>query len=495
VVSPKKPKGVTIMCKHMRSCRCLVLSLFLVVICASVARAQTALTTLPGKQGGTIVYGPVSGATTPAMAMARILRNVQNGVGEKPQVGKVFRVRGSNSDAVFFTVTNHAGGNVPVAGMLIASQTGPKAVEAAMVSDAAARFGSTMNPLLRQLFGVWHPGGTPGAGPASAPAGARATLPPMRQVTLPDGTATLSLPAGWNVAPNQSAMGMTNITGPQGEMLGLNLYYLVWDPYNPGVQNRLRRGIRFRNEIDYPTNADLTQSFADILQRIRAQAGQGPAPLKLASVQPASGTQGQCVTATGQLNPDGTTMRDMTALLCRSTPNQNGLYFFIYTKCLLPLGATDQQRATALAIMAGYKADMQRAQAIADAQTAPMIAAMQQTYQVHQQALMSFTQQQIARTRQIGADATARYNATQAANDEQHARWRQGEDDVSRNGQGFSNYILDQTVIQDNNMYGNGTIGHGTLWNSEADALVKYDPNRFEYVPTPNYWRGTDYVP
>ena len=99
------------------------------------------------------------------MAMARILRNVQNNCGDKPQVGKVFRVRGSNSDAVFFTVTNHAGGNVPVAGMLIASQTGPKAVEAALVSDAAARFSSTMNPLLSQLFGVWHPGG------AAAPTG------------------------------------------------------------------------------------------------------------------------------------------------------------------------------------------------------------------------------------------------------------------------------------------------------------------------------------
>ncbi|MGO8792181.1 MAG: hypothetical protein ACLQVL_33000 [Terriglobia bacterium] len=51
------------------------------------------------------------------------------------------------------------------------------------------------------------------------------------------------------------------------------------------------------------------------------------------------------------------------------------------------------------------------------------------------------------------------------------------------------------TYFQDNNMYGNGMIGHGTLWNSEADALVKADPNRFEYVPTQNYWRGTDYAP
>jgi hypothetical protein len=442
-----------------------------------------------------IVYGLVDGATTPAMAMARILHNVQNGYGDKPQVGRVFRVRGSNSDAVFFTVTNHAGGNVPVAGMLIASQTGPKAVEAALVSDAAARFSSTMNPLLSQLFSVWHPGGTPGAGPASAPAGARVALPPMRQVTLPDDTATLSLPAGWNIVPNGSGMGITTVTGPQGESLGLNYYYLAQDPYSRSYQNNMRMGIRFQHQIVYPSNADLTKSFADVFQRIRAQAGQGPAPLKVDSVQAVSGSQGQCFDATGQLNPDGTAMREMKMLLCRSTPDQYGMYLFMLTKSLLPLGATDQQRATATAIMASYKADMQRAQAIANAQSAPVIAQMQQTYQAHQQALMSFTQQQIANIHQIGANATARYNATQAANDRQHADWRQGEDNISRNGQAFSNYILDQTVIQDNNMYGNGTIGHGTLWNSEADALVKYDPNRFEYVPTPNYWRGTDYVP
>ena len=473
----------------------LVLWLSFVGGCSSIPRAQTPLTTLQGTQGGTIVYGLVDGANTPAMAMARILHNVQNTCGEKPQVGKVFRVRGTNSDAVFLTAVNHSIGNKQRAGLLIAAPTGPHQVEIGFVMDDAARFASTMNPLQRQLFSVWHPGGTPGASPASAPAGVRVALPPMRRVTLSDGTASVSLPAGWNIVPNQSGMGITNITGPQGEMLGLNLYYLVWDPYNPGVQNRLRRGLRFPKEIDYPTNADLTKSFADILQRIRAAAGQGPAPLKLANVEAASGAQGQCVTATGQLNPDGTTMRDLTALLCRSTPNQNGQYFFTYTKCLLPLGVTDQQRATANAIMASYKADMQRAQAIANAQSAPMIAQMQQTYQAHQAALMSFTRQQIAHTQQIGADTMARAREDDIEHDRQHADWRQGEDNISRNGQAFSNYILDQTVIQDNNMYGNGTIGHGTLWNSEADALVKYDPNRFEYVPTPNYWRGTDYVP
>jgi len=483
------------MCSNKSLSLTAVLCLFFVVASSSVLPAQTPLTTLQGTQGGMIVYGLVDGATTPAMAMAHILHNVQNGCGDKPQVGRVFRVRGSHSDAVFFTVTNRTQGNIPVAGMLIAAPTDPNKVEAALVSDAAARFGSTVNPLLHQLFNVWQPGGATGRGAAQPGAVSAANLPPMRQVGLADGTGTLSLPAGWYLDPNQSGMAMASVKGPQGEWLGLNSYFFAYDPYNPRVQSRLRSRIVFRNELDIPSNVDMTKYFADIFQRIRASVGQGPAPLTVSSAQPVSGSQGQCVSATGQLNPDNTTMRDMTALLCRSTPDQNGEYVFTLTRSLLPLGATDQQRAIASAIVASYRPDMQRAQAIASAQAAPMIAQMNSIYQAHQQALMSFTQQQIARTHQIGADAMARAREADIEHDQQHAAWRQGEDNISRNNQGFSNYLLDQTVIQDNNMYGNGTIGHGTVWNSTADALVKSDPNRYEYVTTPNYWRGTDYVP
>jgi hypothetical protein len=86
-----------------------------------------------------------------------------------------------------------------------------------------------------------------------------------------------------------------------------------------------------------------------------------------------------------------------------------------------------------------------------------------------------------------------RFKSTEAMNDAQNQEFEQREDAISRNGQGFSNYLLDQTVVQDNNMYNNGTVGHGTVWNSTAEALVKADPNRFEMVQTPDYWKGVDY--
>jgi hypothetical protein len=40
---------------------------------------------------------------------------------------------------------------------------------------------------------------------------------------------------------------------------------------------------------------------------------------------------------------------------------------------------------------------------------------------------------------------------------------------------------------------GSGAVGHATVWNTTAEALVKYDPNRFEIVDNPNYWEGTDF--
>jgi hypothetical protein len=102
-------------------------------------------------------------------------------------------------------------------------------------------------------------------------------------------------------------------------------------------------------------------------------------------------------------------------------------------------------------------------------------------------------QRESNRIRAQGEAAQKSFADRQAANDAQHAGYWAQQDSNARNSQGFSNYLLDQTVIQDNNMYGNGTVGHGTAWNSTADALVKSNPDRYEIVQSPNFWKGVDY--
>ncbi len=456
-----------------------ILWLILVEISAHNACAQTPLTTLQGAQGGMIVYGLVDGATTPASAMARILRIVQNNCGDKPQIGKVFRVRGSNSDAVFFTVRNRAQGNQPLAGELIAAPTGPKTVEAALVSDAAARFGTTMNPLLNQLFGVWHPGGGGAAG--SRASGSRPAPPEqLHQVWNQDHSALVAVPAGWKVQGNG---GTTLVIEPYyNAMINLNLVRgATANPYcRPYGGMTTGMGVK----MVYPANVDPVRGFPGFIKEFYRVNNQR-IDFRMATAEQMAGPPGQrCVHAIGhglllgatKTPPPNLTEKDyweMEFLACMTAPNRMGDYTVTISTYEIDPRFVDRYSATMAAILKSYQVDQAVVNQEANAIAAPAIAV------IHQ----------------IGAEATARMKANDIANDQQHADWRQGEDNISRNTQSFSNYILDQTVVQDNNMYGNGTIGHGTLWNSEADALVKTDPNRFEYVTTPNYWRGTDYVP
>jgi hypothetical protein len=167
----------------------------------SAPSGALALETIEMPHGaGTIVYGPVANATTPAAAMGKVLRTVHQSCQDRPQVGKVFRVRNSDSFAVFFTVVNHPQGDKHVAGLLIASAAGSGGVEAALVSDEASRFGNSVNPMLTRLFGVWHPGGAAAATPArNAPAATRHSGPAakLHTVTTSDNSASIGIPDGW----------------------------------------------------------------------------------------------------------------------------------------------------------------------------------------------------------------------------------------------------------------------------------------------------------
>ena len=50
------------------------------------------------------------------------------------------------------------------------------------------------------------------------------------------------------------------------------------------------------------------------------------------------------------------------------------------------------------------------------------------------------------------------------------------------------NYILDRSVVKDNEWDERGTVG-----NRFADSLVKANPDRFEIVPNQEMIRGRDY--
>ena len=476
-----------------------LLSLSLVFVCACKGRTQapSPLTRLETPQGGKIVYGSIDGVSTQPAALANLLNGVQARCGEKPQIGRVFHFRGTNSVGVFFSVTDHPKGNTRVAGLAIAAVTGPNQVEAALLSDDASRFGQSVNLMLKQLFGAWHPGfrnASPGATPGvNANRGSAVSL---HQFTLPDSTASVGLPDGWTVDP-ESGGGTMRLFGAHGEVAILNNMYLAQDPYAPSYRNMQQMGIKpLRGMIIYPANVDLVKALPEILQQIRRSNGLAPVSFQIDHAELAPAPQGsRCVQATGQVNSDEKGMQSMFRVLCATAPQEYGNYSFHDYGAFFPVAEASKRDAVASAIFSSFHVDIALVTQRANAEAAPHIAQMQRNYYAQQQAMLANSARIVGSINQIGANATARMNAVEVANDAQHARWRAGQADNARNGQGFSNYLLDQTVVQDNNIFGNGTVGHGTVYNSTADALVKADPNRFEIVDVPNYWQGTDFRP
>ncbi len=479
-----------------------ILTLSMICLCACKAGTQTPapLNTVNGAQGGKIVYGTVAGATTQGAAMSGMLKTVHNNCGEKPQIGKVFQFTGSNSVGVFFTVTDHPEGNIPLAGMVIAAATGPNQVQAAMIYDYASRFGQTANPLLQQLSSVWNPGaaGTAAAGSqggaSTAPAGGSAAGVPagMQKFTLPDSTASVSIPAGWTVDPKSGGGGIL-LHGPQGEVVILGSMFLAQDPNGQAYRNTQRMGMKpLKGMVTYPANADLAKNFAQIVQQLSQSNGFTPVSLNIDNseqVSPPAGSsfQGErCAQASGQINPDGKGLQAMFRVICATTPDQYGDYSFFDYVGYFPNTGASQANAIAAAIFTSFNVNEALVAQRASAEAAPHIAQLKQVDAQQRAAVQANTARIVGNIQQIGANATARMNATEAANSAEQSSWNAGQNANAQNNQGFNNYLLDQSVVQNNT-----TGAHTTNWNSAADAMVK--SGKYSYVSNSNYIPGTDY--
>ena len=94
----------------------------------------------------------------------------------------------------------------------------------------------------------------------------------------------------------------------------------------------------------------------------------------------------------------------------------------------------------------------------------------------------------IAQIHAIGRAAAQQAQIAHAVEDAHnqavYARW----DNNDKHSQEFENYQLGMSVISDV-----GNNAHGTLWDQDAAALVQANPDRFQYVSAPDYWKGIDY--
>ena len=118
----------------------------------------------------------------------------------------------------------------------------------------------------------------------------------------------------------------------------------------------------------------------------------------------------------------------------------------------------------------------------------PTVVAMVNSYRQNGAEIQRQTNIVIQNIHDIGAAATARAEATSKANDRHNADVEARWDDNAKYNKSFENYQLDRTVVQDNDRNERGTAGYPL-----ADALVRSNPNRFQYVQTQDLMKGVDY--
>jgi hypothetical protein len=359
--------------------------------------------------------------------------------------------------------------------------------------------------MLEQLFGVWHPGGRAAASGSSAaaqsaPAGSGHSASSVRlhTVTASDNSISIGIADGWQLDPN-SASGTMSMIGPNGEQAVYSAMKSAVDPYNPQQVSAVQYGIyKGTGTMLYPYHPDLGKAYPELVQAWRRANNMPPAKIQVDKIEPIQGAS-HCVLVTGHIDGNGQGMKKLIDDICQWPPSQWGAYTVTRTFNIMTDDQSEREQSTVMAMFLSAKVNQQ----VINQQMQQKMAQKQQS----DQQWRAWGQQTSDRIRAQGEAAQKSFADRQAVNDAQHAGywdqqnrnaaqhadWNEGQVNNARNGQGFDNYILDQSVVQAN--FDDGTVGHGTVYNSFADALVKADPKRFEIVDVPNYWQGTDFHP
>jgi len=328
--------------------------------------------------------------------------------------------------------------------------------------------------MMKTLFAVWHPLQGSGAG-TSKGAGSSGPVATLHPITLRDRSASISLPDGWKMEPSMSQMGTIVAGGPDGATAEMGITFLAMDTNNRQTQQTLQtlrqgglRGTSYATASYVPYGGDLAKTFEYLIQELRKKANLHPAKYNFTSVTPANGnSRTRCVRLAGTSDmSDGKGPREINVVFCEDPPGQGGSFLSAAYMTGAPMEVAAKDRATLGAIMESFQVNMQVVQQQAAAIAAPAIE------QIH------------AIGRAAAAQAQASHEAFEIHNSSVYSRW----DSQDKRSQEFENYQLGYSVIADT-----GNNAHGTFWNEDADAMVKSNPDKWQYVNAPDYWKGIDY--
>ena len=443
------------------------------LIAAPVAAgaAEDALKFIHQPGGGEIVYGPVAGQATMASAMGLMLKTLHGHFGDRPQVGKFFHTKGSDTVATFFTVTAKNDAGKHIAGLVIVSMPPGSRPSAAVIYDDSQRFSKTANPMMKKLDEVWRvesaktASGKSGQGTTAPMANANAApAAALRPTVFPDNSGSIGLPEGWKITFGQQ--GTLIAAGPNSERFLVGLYIPILDSNNPQQRQMIQmetQGGRVPLPGSYlavPSGLDPFRTLQAISAQNSAKQHKPPSSIELISKQDLGGNCYHFNLHTDDHDNKGVMFSSIT--MCIMPPFMPGTYAVTINQIVLPEKLLNQENAT--------------------------LEAMYKSYRTNDAVMNAESRQAIDNIHAIGQRAKIQAEASDAAWKVHQEGHQNQQDSQDRSNQGFSNYLLDQTVVQDSER-----SERGTLSNGYADALVKADPNRFQYVPTQDYLKGIDY--
>jgi hypothetical protein len=380
--------------------------------------------------GGQYMYGPLTGRGTMPEAIVYMLRQLHTYFGDRPEVGKFFQSRDGSSIATFFTATAKKQGDKPIQGLLIVALAGDGSASAAMLYDEKSRFGASEPTMMQALSLAWHPAGG-GSSPSATATVHRGSVAPLVETTGGDHSAVISLPAGWKItAVNGGAL---TAVGSNRENIFLGLLYQGLPPQGP----------------------DLFANFVNASNRYRSTHGLQPATYAAITKTNISGQAVQAV-FTVDLH-DGAGPRRGSVRVDSWGPRAFGV-----SGSNIPERFADEENATMMAVIQSYKQNTQ------------MIAQLQQ-------GVMNRIQADAARANAQAAAINARRESSTAA-------FNQHMDNLDRSSKINQDYILDRSVVRDNQ-----NAERGTVSNSYADSLVRNNPERFQIVANQDLIKGKDY--
>jgi hypothetical protein len=451
---------------------------FPLALIGSTARlqAEEGLKTIDNPGGGQIVYGPLTGVSSLQNGMVFVLRTIHGHFDDRPRVGKFFRARDSHSVATFFTVTARSQGGGAVAGLAIVSMAeGSGSALGAVLYDDAARFARSEPAMMKTLNAAWHLTSTQSAGASGAAPIRTSGSEHLRMATGGDRSASVGLPEGWKLTG--VAGGQLTAEGPNGEMVGLGILYQ--GIHNPGARPPSFGGMGRNVPLVAPFDGDLFSDFTSVTNQVRRTRHLPPGTFKLTRSENLPGNQQEqrVVQLIFEVDlHDGKGPRKGSARV--GTMHVRGLDTWAMTvsSSNVPSALAQAEDATLKAIIRSYSQDGK--------------------------VIARETSEVIGRINASARAAQTRANAQSAANDAHNrafdahmkdldANSRAFDahmDGLDRSSKSFQNYQLDREVIQDNDRSERGTVGNGY-----GDALVKANPDRFQYVKQEDFIKGVDY--